>query len=173
MEEIARLSYKKEPIRKVDIEVRPSPIHRYGVFALKDVVFNEVIEECPVIFCRASVFSKEKAIYDRIFYWDGKCEVLALGYGSIYNHSDEPNADFDLDTENQLIRITALKPITAGTEILICYGDDWFASRLPEPVTQPSLLTRFFNVFSGTFRFVVVLFILLLLSRIFPSGFYS
>jgi hypothetical protein len=47
--------------------------------------------------------------------------AFALGYGSLYNHSYEPNAAYDLTTDG-LIIITAIKPIKKGEEIFVNYN---------------------------------------------------
>jgi len=127
----------KERIVKANIEVRVSPIHGYGVFAVQDIAAKELIEECPVI-----VVSKSgtygKNLYDRVFSWGDDCAV-ALGYGSMYNHDSDANAKYDVDMKNQIMRFVAAKDIAAGAEILIYYGDNWFALR--KPPTASEILT--------------------------------
>jgi SET domain-containing protein len=59
--------------------------------------------------------------------------AIALGYGSMYNHELNPNANFILDLENMTIDIEAIQDIAAGEEITLNYhgepGDEsevWF-----------------------------------------------
>ena len=59
--------------------------------------------------------------------------MIALGFGSLYNHTVWSNADFILDLENETIDIVALRDIAAGEEITLNYhgesGDEeplWF-----------------------------------------------
>ena len=54
-----------------------------------------------------------------VFGWGDDLTALALGYGSLYNHSYTPNAE-TLETETELV-ITALVDIASGDEIFINY----------------------------------------------------
>ena len=117
----------KEQLRRAEIEIKASRIHRYGVFADEFILPGEVIEECPVIVCDDGC----AAIKNYVFNWqeDAKSAV-ALGCGSIYNHSPQPNARFETDPASQTITFTAIKPIRRGEEILVNYGDDWLKARV-------------------------------------------
>jgi len=76
------------------IEVKQSQIHGRGVFAKRAIPSNSVIEVAPlIIFNRLDV--KVGTIlrdYD-IQHRDGKHAIM-LGYASLYNHSDIPNASW-------------------------------------------------------------------------------
>ena len=60
--------------------------------------------------------------------------ALVLGYGSIYNHSFSPNADWKQNFKTQSMVFRALKSIKKGDEILVNYNGepddeseiDWF-----------------------------------------------
>ena len=52
----------------------------------------------------------------------GKTSALALGHGSLYNHSDESNAFVEMEDSTNLLYFYALKKIKAGEEITIDYG---------------------------------------------------
>lgn len=54
-----------------------------------------------------------------VFGWGDGRTALALGYGSLYNHSYDPNAT-TLETTDELV-ITATRDIAQGDEILINY----------------------------------------------------
>ena len=49
--------------------------------------------------------------------------ALSLGYGSIYNHSESPNAKYQM-TLPDIMEFIALRPIKAGEEITINYRGD-------------------------------------------------
>ena len=51
----------------------------------------------------------------------GKC-AIALGCGSLYNHSYKPNASWSCRKRSQTIRFYALKDIWCNEEILINYS---------------------------------------------------
>ena len=68
---------------------------------------------------------------DYTFVWpdrSGKM-ALALGLGSIFNHSINPNVNFKINTENLTIEYTTIKDIEVDDELCISYGPQsklWF-----------------------------------------------
>ena len=110
------------------ISVQKSTTHGYGVFADKNIKKGELIEECYVLLARG----KDKPLENFYFDGDGKY-VLLLGYGCIYNHSDEPNADYVISMKRRVARIKAERNIRKGEEIFISYGDEWFTTRNTKP----------------------------------------
>lgn len=48
--------------------------------------------------------------------------ALALGLGSLFNHSDQPNVSFKLNTQQYTIEYTTFRPIQQGEELCIFYG---------------------------------------------------
>lgn len=106
------------------IYVKKSPTHGYGVFAAKTIRKGEIIEECYMIISRGG----DKKLED--FYFDAKGKyALLTGFGSIYNHSDDPNADYKLNIKKRITTIKAARTIRKGEEIHVSYGDKWFSSR--------------------------------------------
>src|SRR3990167_103867 len=105
--------------------VKKSSLHGYGVFAGKKIKKGELIEECYILITKGDNRSLED------FYFDGKGRryVMLTGFGSIYNHADEPNATYTINIKNRLARIKAVKPIRKGEEIFISYGEKWFSTR--------------------------------------------
>ena len=54
-------------------------------------------------------------------------QALALGLGSIFNHSNRPNIGYRKDLEQETITYTALRDIGSGEELCISYGPKlWF-----------------------------------------------
>lgn len=104
--------------------VKKSPMHGYGVFAGKTIKKGEIIEECYIIITKG----RDKALEDYYFDAKGK-DALLTGYGIIYNHSDNDNADYKLNIKRRLATFTAIRTIKKGEEIFISYGDDWFSDR--------------------------------------------
>jgi SET domain-containing protein len=102
-----------------------------GVFALRDIPARMIIECVPVILIPTNqVFgdpgepSPSPAISWYVFDWTGITKrdyvALALGYGSIYNHSYTPNARYHR-VPPDFLEFVALRDIHAGEEILINY----------------------------------------------------
>lgn len=120
------------------IYVKKSPIHGYGVFAAQDLAANQVIEECHVLF-----YDTDKDPLSNYAFSFLEKHAIPLGFGCIYNHSDQPNVQYDLDPKRQLVLFTTLRPLPAGEELLISYGKHWFAARKLRPRTA-GLWQRFY-----------------------------
>lgn len=112
------------------IQVKSSEIHGLGVFATEDINENEMIEECPILFLPTKKGEMNYVLIDYTFQWpkidDWTNHVIALGYGSLYNHSDSPNAEWFSDEEKTVFKFVSLKPIKKGEEITIYYGGDGY-----------------------------------------------
>jgi hypothetical protein len=106
------------------IVVKKSRRHGFGVFAEKTIRKGEVIEQCYFILSKGG----DDGLEDYYFAAKRKYAVF-LGYGSIYNHSDEPNADYTININKRIALIKADRTIHKGEEILISYGENWFKSR--------------------------------------------
>jgi len=106
------------------------------VHCAEDIPKGALIEICPLI-----ILSKEEAelihkthLHDYYFLWNEKTGsvAIALGYGSLYNHSSTPNAETESVFETNELRILATKDIAAGEEITFDYQgevkdtDIWF-----------------------------------------------
>lgn len=60
------------------------------------------------------------------------CMLMALGVGSLFNHSKQPNLYFAIDHDHLVIRYEAARNIAAHEELTICYGSEsklWFEDR--------------------------------------------
>lgn len=108
-----------------------------GVFALKDFKHGELIESAPVLtFSPTDRKNLEKTPLSHYIYpWKStRGAALAFGYGSVYNHSYSPNADWKQNFKKQTMEYRAVKDIRAGDEITVNYNGepddttpiDWF-----------------------------------------------
>ena len=94
-----------------------------GVFAKAAIKKGTVIERVPVLLMPIEDLAGglENATLNRYFYiWNKKHIAVSLGYGSLYNHSYEPNARYVHGTRTLSYR--ALRDITKGEEITINYN---------------------------------------------------
>ena len=101
-----------------------------GVFTAQAVPEGALVEVAPVIVIPKTQVGSIHAtvLHDFYFRWNRDLDdaAIALGYGSLYNHSFEPNLRFELDFGNQTIDFYAARPISAGEELTINYnGDAW------------------------------------------------
>jgi hypothetical protein len=71
-------------------------------------------------------YIKKSKFCDYCYFWgdDLKGGAMALGMGSLYNHSFGPNARYLRHIEEKTIEYVALKDIPAGEEITINYNGD-------------------------------------------------
>ena len=102
----------------------PSGKHRYGMYCTEDIAAGSVIEICPIIIIpadQAREIVRSHILYEYYFEWKKDSIAVALGYGSLYNHAENPNAEFQPDYKNQYIIFTASRDIPSGTEILVAY----------------------------------------------------
>jgi len=98
-----------------------------GVFARRDISVGELIEVCPVIAMDETDGQRlldRTGLFNYYFAWGRHEEsaAVALGYGSLYNHSYHANADHVRDVAGGEIRIYACRAIRGGEEITINYG---------------------------------------------------
>jgi hypothetical protein len=96
-----------------------------GVYTTEPIEAHTTIEIAPVIVVDASGREKleQTLLYDYIFEWgaDSKMAAVALGYVSMYNHSNQPNCAYEMDFEQETISIKTLCAIKAGSELFINY----------------------------------------------------
>lgn len=99
-----------------------------GVFAGRRFEPGELIERAPVIVIPAAeaplLATTLLDAYDFQWHHQVRQTAIVLGYGSLYNHSPEPNAGYTRLFDSQEMLFTALRPIEAGEEILINYNGD-------------------------------------------------
>lgn len=119
------------------IIVRTIPGKGRGVFALKDFKAGDVVESAPVlIFTPKERKNLEKTLLNYYVYpWKStRGASVVLGYGSLYNHSYSPNADWKQNFKTHCMVYRAIKSIKKGDEITVNYNGepddnapiDWF-----------------------------------------------
>src|SRR5512146_1089825 len=119
------------------VAIKRFPKKGRGVFALKNFKVGEIIENAPVLtFSPKERKHLEKTLLNYYVYpWRStRSAALALGYGSIYNHSYNPNADWKQNFKTMSMVYRAVRPIKKGEEITVNYNGepddktpiDWF-----------------------------------------------
>ncbi len=114
------------------IYVGKSNIHMAGrgIFASVDFKKNAVIEVCPVIIMdkKDTNLLMETTLQNYVYEYEKTGCMLALGYGSLYNHHLKPNAKYEIAESNGShpgmleLYIIATKAIAKDEEIYINYG---------------------------------------------------
>jgi uncharacterized protein len=96
-----------------------------GVFARTKITEGETIERCPIIeIPKGDRASLRESILVTYFYFFGKSKervLLALGFGSIYNHSYTPNAAYKIKPKEKTIEFICIKNIHKDEEITVNY----------------------------------------------------
>ena len=109
------------------IYISNSSIHGYGVFAGEIIYSGEVIEETPIFELGIEKGQSSSLMLDYRFNWpqggDWESQVIAWGYGSLYNHSEHPNAFWRSNMERGTFEFVAIRQIEIDEEVLVWYGD--------------------------------------------------
>ncbi len=110
------------------VTIKESPGKGRGVFAQKNFEEGEIIEVCPVIVLPAEEVNTLELtqLYSYYFAWgpDSEEAAIALGYGSLYNHSYTPNARYEKDFEKGILKYISIRNIQEDEEITINYNCD-------------------------------------------------
>jgi SET domain-containing protein len=105
------------------IEVKRIKGKGRGVFARRLIRKGEVIEKVPMLVLPIDESQDDSVLSHYCFAWGRGTVGLALGYGSIYNHSFRPNARYD-DIGPQTKQFSALRDIQPGEEITVNYNGE-------------------------------------------------
>lgn len=109
------------------VYVNKSPIHGLGVFAKEFISGGEVFEECPILTLPIQKGELSSLLLDYRFNWPQGTEpeeqVISLGFGSLYNHSENANAYWISNFENRTFLFVAHRDIQPNEEIFVWYGD--------------------------------------------------
>ena len=113
------------------VEVKKSEVSGLGVFATETISKNEMFESCPVILFHKVIIedyhrfhsTNRHLLDDYVFKWRNGNFAIAMGYGSVYNHSNHSNAVYRsrADDGDPRIEFVAKRDISPGEEIFIHY----------------------------------------------------
>ena len=94
-----------------------------GVYAARDIEQGEIVEVCPVLFVASRFEELPLELKRAVFAWGPltgvEGNVIALGYGGIYNHANPANLGYAADAEARCLLFRAVAPIAAGAEMTI------------------------------------------------------
>lgn len=99
-----------------------------GVFTDKPIEAGSIVEIAPVIVLniKDTQLVHETALFNYTFLWgkNKRKAAVALGYGSIYNHSYSPNCLYETYYDDQVMHFITIRDIEAGEELTINYNHD-------------------------------------------------
>lgn len=104
-----------------------------GVRALTSLVQGQLVEVAHCVLVPRQEYqqhSRHTVLEHYLFHSQSKGDMLlALGLGSLFNHSSRPNLNYRVDSARLIIRFYTVRPIMQGEELLIYYGPPkklWF-----------------------------------------------
>jgi SET domain-containing protein len=108
--------------------VKNSPVHGLGIFATEKIIAGELIEECPILSLPMKFGETSSLFIDYRFNWPSGSsqweeQVVALGFASLYNHSESPNAYWFSVSEKRTFQFVASRDIEVDEEVFVWYGD--------------------------------------------------
>ena len=108
--------------------IAPSDLGGRGVFTADEIKQGSPVEIAPVIVIPADQVQiiHGTVLHDYYFRWGKDMEecAVALGFGSLYNHSYNPNLTFEMDFGNRTLDFYARRDIAAGEELTFNYNGD-------------------------------------------------
>ena len=116
------------------VEIKPSSIHGLGGFATEVIHKREIFESCPLIVFRKEIIldyfvdhNARHMLADYVMTWENGNYAIMLGWGVIYNHSNEPNCMArrifeSTGDKNPRIEFIAKRDIQPGEELLYHYA---------------------------------------------------
>ncbi|NCI46986.1 SET domain-containing protein [Sediminibacterium soli] len=108
------------------LTIAPSVNRGRGVFTTEDIPAGTIIEISPVLPLSAEdrAQAEKTALFDYIFEWgdEMKQACVAWGYVSLYNHSYQANCEYEMDFEEETIRIKTVRGVKKGEELFVNYN---------------------------------------------------
>ncbi|KAK4051644.1 tRNA-specific adenosine deaminase subunit tad3 [Microbotryomycetes sp. JL201] len=122
-------------LHSAPVEIKADDTKGRGVYAARDILAGTTIDISPVLLISSKEYYgggepgegkgvEGSVLRGYVFTWKGKegGMALALGLGSLFNHSATPNVSFELDTVGYAIHYKTFKRVNAGDELCIYYG---------------------------------------------------
>jgi uncharacterized protein len=107
-------------------ELRFHPEKGRCVIAAKDFPRESILEKAPVIIISQKDWEiiEKTSLHNYAFGWGTEQDqaAIALGWGSLFNHSYNPNALYRKNLNEQFIDFITLRDIRAGEEITVNYS---------------------------------------------------
>jgi SET domain-containing protein len=115
------------------LEIKTVPGKGRGVFARRDLPRDFLLERAPIIEIPPNDWEliEKTVLHHYAFGWGVEQDraAIALGLGSLINHSYEPNAYYQKCLEERVIEFITLTPIRAGEEITVNYSGHPYARK--------------------------------------------
>jgi hypothetical protein len=110
------------------LHISQSPGKGKGVFTTEPIEAGTLIEIAPVVVLpeKDSALIDQSFLYNYYFLWgdDHKNYAICMGYGSMYNHSYDPNCIYETYYDDDTIHFITRRQIAAGEELTVNYNHD-------------------------------------------------
>jgi hypothetical protein len=123
------------------IGVGKSGIDTRGVYCVDYIKNGECFEEAPILIVPRDTVAGTP-IMDYAFKIDDNEYAIAFGNASMYNHRNQPMAEWKIKPSDKKICFYALRDIEPGEEIFISYGKPYWNSRDISAKTSPVLANQ-------------------------------
>ncbi|CAL5220854.1 g2939 [Coccomyxa viridis] len=99
-----------------------------GVFAARSIRRGELVETAHCIYISKQEYDQHMrhTVLEHYLFSSRGEYFLALGVGSLFNHSCRPCLDYRVLRDQLVITYTAARDIQEGEELTITYGKIWF-----------------------------------------------
>lgn len=96
-----------------------------GVFTQDGISEGDLFERSPVLIVPTTEvpFVDSTVLYNYYFRW-GTSAAIALGFGSLFNHSYRPSAKYATNETDGTVDFVALRDIAPGEEVFVNYNRD-------------------------------------------------
>lgn len=137
------LKLRKETFNVNRVEYSKRKNGSFCVIAKTQFAKGEIVEICPVIFVGLEAKAVPR-LKDYIFEIDKEKQTfgIVLGYGSLYSHSSTPNITFAYNKQNRQMYFISARIISAGEELTIDYGDEYWNERSGFSTMAPQEKTK-------------------------------
>lgn len=99
----------------------------HAIFTKETIPNLTFVEMAPVV-----IFDPKDLIggglLNYVLSW-GDRMAIGLGWTMAYNHCDENNCEFSVNHHESLLAIMTVREISAGEQLTVNYGPEWFSSR--------------------------------------------
>lgn len=101
-----------------------------GVFTKIDISKDQTVEKACIVKIPVKN-TDDTPLSDYVFSnpYNKRENFVVFGYGSMYNHSDDPSIHYYYDKDKKCMVYEALRDIKAGEELYISYGSKWWKGR--------------------------------------------
>ena len=120
---------QNNPFLRDGVFLKESKYGGKGVFTNKPIKQGEVVEIAPYLLVPINDISKNNTLKDYVFQCDDCNHLLVLGYGSMYNHQDNPNLRYQYNDDQTMFSYLANRDIECNEELCISYGDGYWLGR--------------------------------------------